>query len=258
MQPGTARPGDAVVVTVRGAEDSPTGTLGDRELRFWPIPGGHQAIAAVDVEAKADPLGLEVQLPGGENADDLQVEGTLEVAEAHFPERALTVAARYVTPPPSVKKWIAEDQKAFTRAMAQPPGPRLFTANFDWPVQSMLTAGFGDLRLLNGRKQSQHFGTDLDGVTGDPVFASNDGAVVLSRECYTSGNTVLVFHGAGLYTAYFHLSKREVKTGEKVARGQRLGRVGATGRVTGPHLHFGVKVEGHWADPESLLRLDFE
>jgi len=120
-----------------------------------------------------------------------------------------------------------------------------------------MTAPFGDLRLFNGKAQSQHFGLDLDGRVGDPIEAANDGAVVMVRPCYASGNTVIVDHGGGLYTMYFHLSHFEVKEGQKVARGQLLGLVGRTGRVTGPHLHFSVKVDGLYVDGATVLGLPF-
>ena len=97
-----------------------------------------------------------------------------------------------------------------------------------------------------------------DGRIGDLVVAANDGVVTLARDCYSSGNTILIHHGAELYSAYFHLSHMDVKPGANVHRGQKIGEVGKTGRVTGPHLHFGVKLAGHYVDPESLLRLDFE
>jgi murein DD-endopeptidase MepM/ murein hydrolase activator NlpD len=115
---------------------------------------------------------------------------------------------------------------------------------------------FGDQRVYNGDVQGVHYGLDLKGRTGDPVAAANAGRVVLARHCYLSGRTVVVWHGAGVYTAYLHLSRMDVKPGQRVARGERLGRVGSTGRSTGPHLHWGVKVDGLWVDPESLLRLD--
>jgi murein DD-endopeptidase MepM/ murein hydrolase activator NlpD len=258
LQPAVARPGDAVLVTARGAADEPSGTLGPHALRFSPIDGGYQALSYVAVEAKPAALLLEVQLPGEENSQDTQVEGSLEVSKANFPERTLTVAGKYLNPPASVKKWMAEDKAAFAKAQAQKFGPRLFSGNFAWPVVTGVTATYGDLRLFNGKKQSQHFGTDLDGDVGDPIYATNDGVVVLSRECYASGGTVLVYHGVGLYSAYFHMSKRAVKAGEQVVRGQPLGQVGKSGRVTGPHLHFGIKIDGTWVDPESVLRLDFE
>jgi len=132
-----------------------------------------------------------------------------------------------------------------------------FGENFAWPRQGRVTAPYGDLRTFNGKKQSQHFGTDVDGAVGTPIYAANAGTVVMRRDNYASGNTVLVYHGAGLYTAYFHLSAFEVKEGQRVERGQLLGKVGNTGRVTGPHLHWGVKVDDLWVDGETLLKLDF-
>jgi murein DD-endopeptidase MepM/ murein hydrolase activator NlpD len=121
----------------------------------------------------------------------------------------------------------------------------------------VVTAPFGDLRLFNGKKQSQHFGVDLDGSTGDPIEAANDGTVVMVRECYASGNTVIVNHGAGLYTLYFHMSHFDVQPGDKVKQGQLLGRVGKTGRVTGPHLHWSGKIDGLYVDAQALMKLDF-
>ena len=105
-----------------------------------------------------------------------------------------------------------------------------------------MNSPFGQRRLFNGELQSQHQGMDLDGKTGDPIYASNDGVVRLARNCYTSGNTVIVDHGADVFTSYFHMSAFKTKVGEMVKRGQLIGLVGRTGRVTGPHLHFAVRV----------------
>ncbi|MGQ0507248.1 MAG: M23 family metallopeptidase, partial [Myxococcaceae bacterium] len=87
--------------------------------------------------------------------------------------------------------------------------------------------------------------------------ASNDGTVVMARDCYSSGRTVILHHGAGLYTAYFHMSRMMVEVNQAVKKGTKLGLVGKTGRVTGPHLHWGVKVDGNYTDGEQLLRLNF-
>ena len=155
-------------------------------------------------------------------------------------------------------KKIAEDKVAFTRAFNQSLGPRRFADNFQWPRPRQLTAPFGDLRLFNGKKQSQHFGVDLEGKVGEPNYAANEGTVVMVRECYASGGTVLIHHGANLFTAYFHISKFTAHEGQEIKRGEQVGLVGKSGRVTGPHLHFGVKVAGLWVNAETLLQLDFE
>src|SRR5690606_28296371 len=109
--------------------------------------------------------------------------------------------------------------------------------------------------VFNGSLASVHYGLDLRGAVGAPIHAANAGVVVMVRDCFTSGNTVIVDHGAGLYTLYFHLSRFDVTEGQRVERGQLLGAVGSTGRVTGPHLHWSVHVDGRYVDPQRLLEL---
>jgi murein DD-endopeptidase MepM/ murein hydrolase activator NlpD len=255
IQPGTARPGDPVLITVRGLAGPPTASFGGRPLRFYPVPDGFQALTALPVE---QPVGaLEVKVTGPTKDKPLELAGSLEVVAPGWPERTLNVAGKYIKPPPEVTARIEADQAAFAAAFSQPFVPPLFTRDFAWPRKDRITAPYGDLRTFNGKKQSQHYGTDIDGDTGAPVDAANDGVVVMTRDNYSAGQTVLLHHGASLYTAYFHLSKIQVKKGQRVKQGQRLGKVGGTGRVTGPHLHWGVKVEGSWVDGETLLKLKF-
>lgn len=256
LQPGVAHPGDAVLVEVTGTSTAPSGQLGSTELVFLPRgPDRFVALVGLSVDEHKGTLPLEVTVRSGEGRELLQ--GALEVAEQNFRKRQLTVSKRFTSISKADRKRSADDQQAFTSATDRDFDEWTFTEDFDWPRLSGITAPFGDLRLLNGKKQSQHFGTDLDGNTGDPVYASNDGEVVMVRDCFASGNTVLVHHGGRLFTSYFHFSATEVKQGQKVKRGQLLGKVGKTGRVTGPHLHWGVKLDGRWVNPESLLNLDF-
>ncbi|HSP18192.1 MAG TPA: M23 family metallopeptidase, partial [Myxococcaceae bacterium] len=142
-------------------------------------------------------------------------------------------------------------------AWATPLRPRVFSEHLEKPREALVTAHYGDRRTLNGKKSTQHYGLDLVGATGEEIRAANDGRVVMVRDCYTSGNTVLIDHGAGLITAYFHLSKFLVAGGQEVRRGDRLGLVGKTGRVTGPHLHFGAHIGVLWVNPPALLALPF-
>jgi murein DD-endopeptidase MepM/ murein hydrolase activator NlpD len=200
---------------------------------------------------------VKVQAPAGHDTPAVQLVGTLDVVDAGYPNRQLQVAGKYIKPPASVKAKMAQDRAAFAAAFSQPFGPLGFQQDFAWPRQDRITAHFGDRRSFNGKLRSQHYGTDIDGDTGDPIYAANDGEVVMVRECYSSGNTVILSHGGGLYTTYFHMSHFDVKPGDKVKQGQKLGRVGKTGRVTGPHLHWGVKVDGLWVDGLSLLKLNF-
>ena len=254
ISPARVRPGDAFLVTVRGSAAAPSGgEAAGQPLAFWPAPGGFEAIGALPVETGPGTLPVTVSLPGAALA------GALEVAPADFPEKRLTVAARFVKPPPpAVRRRIESDHRAFLAAWAQPPSPPLFSGRFVLPREDRLNARFGEKRLFNGRKPSQHYGLDLGGDLGAPIVATGAGRVVLVRNCWASGRSVVLWHGAGVFSTYFHMSKVAVKVGEVVARGQLLGKVGRSGRVTGPHLHWGVRVAGLYVDPESLLRLPLD
>lgn len=256
LQPGVARPGDAVLVEVTGATEAPSGQLGSTALVFLPFQGRWVALTGLPVDQKAARLALQITGQSAEGAE--RVEGDLEVRKPDFRRRQLTVSKRFTSPSRKDRLRSAADQRAFTETFDRDFEPWAFDGGFAWPRQADVSAPFGDLRLFNGKKQSQHFGSDLDGEIGDSIFSTNAGEVVMARDCFGSGNTVMVHHGGRLFTAYFHLSAFAVKVGDRVTRGQLLGKVGKTGRVTGPHLHFGAKLDGHWVDPESLLRLEFQ
>ena len=256
LQPGAARPGDPVLITVTGVAEAPSGRLGADELTFLPFHAGYQALTGLSVEKAAGILPLELVVVDDEGKR--AVSGSLEVLPADFRKRKLSVSKRFTSLSKKDRARSAQDTKAFAEAFDRDFEPWLFAGDFAWPRPSEVTAPFGDIRLLNGKKTSQHFGLDLDGRTGAPIYAANDGEVVMVRDCFASGNTVLLHHGGRLFTAYFHLSKFEVKDGERVKKGQLLGLVGKTGRVTGPHLHWGVKLDGRWINGATLLELEFD
>jgi murein DD-endopeptidase MepM/ murein hydrolase activator NlpD len=250
IAPGRARPGDAVLVTVLD-QAPPQGSLLGRPLRFFAAgPGRWQALAALPMEA---PLGPAALLLAGAPA-----EATLQVMPPSFRSTALDVPPRFLEPPASARPRLAADAAALNRAYAQPFEPPLFATPLLRPRDAEVSSGYGDQRVYNGKTSGVHYGLDLVGRTGDPIAASAEGRVVLARDCYLSGWTTVVWHGAGVFTVYLHQSKVEVKAGQRVGRGQRIGRVGSTGRSTGPHLHWGVKLDGLWVDPESMLRLDLD
>ncbi len=251
VAPPAARPGDAVLVRVTGVPAAPRGTAAGRALHFWRHGEEWRALAALPTELSPGTIRVSVQSAGA------TAEAELEVVEPGFSVRTLSVAGKYVQPPAKVRKRIAADRKAFARAFARPLVPPLFEDRFDWPLQAPTSGRFGDQRTFNGKRSSVHYGLDVVGPVGTPIAAANDGEVVLVRDAYMSGGTVVLWHGAGLFTAYFHLSRMDVKEGQRLRRGEVLGALGATGRVTGPHLHWGVKVDGFYVDPESILAIDF-
>ena len=210
LVPPEIKPGDPMLLVVRNVDGPlPHGTVGPRAVRFY--KAGDHAEALVGIPVEEEPGRLEVRVTAGSTT----LSGALEVVPPEFPERKLTVASRFVRIPASARKRIKADQAAFQKVWDAPFGPRTFVDNFEKPRDALITAHFGDKRTLNAKKTTQHFGLDLDGSTGDEIRAANDGEVVMARDCYTSGNTVLVAHGAGLVTAYFHLSKFLVKQGEE-------------------------------------------
>jgi murein DD-endopeptidase MepM/ murein hydrolase activator NlpD len=251
VRPTQAKPGDAILLVVAGAaaEGEPTATIEGRPVRFWRAGDGWRGIGGLPAEAAVGPLAITVQ------SGATTLDGAVTIVDPAFPAKALTLPPKFIEPPASVRARMAADQRAFDEAFARPFAPPRFDPPFDWPLLSEKTGGYGDRRTYNGRQQGQHYGLDLDAATGTPIVASNDGLVVMARDNYQAGLTVLIWHGADLYTAYFHLSRALVKPGQAVARGERIGLAGSSGRATGPHLHWGIKVAGRWVDPESVLRL---
>jgi murein DD-endopeptidase MepM/ murein hydrolase activator NlpD len=249
VRPPQAKPGDAILLLAPASEAAPVATVGGREIRFWRAGDGWRALAGLPVEAPTGPFPITA------TADGAPLAGSVTILDPAFPAKVLTVPPKYVEPPSSLRARIAADQQAFNEAFARPFAPPGFREPFAWPLLAETTGRYGDRRTYNGKQQGQHYGLDLDAAMGTPILAANDGEVVMVRDNYYAGLTVLLWHGADLYTACFHLSRADVKPGQKVTRGERLGLSGSSGRATGPHLHWGVKVAGRWVDPESVLRL---
>jgi murein DD-endopeptidase MepM/ murein hydrolase activator NlpD len=175
------------------------------------------------------------------------------IAEREFPEERLGVAPKYVEPPKEAQERLARERAELeavyaTRRPVPPPG-----SPFLRPVDGDQTSVFGTRRVFNGKPRSPHSGLDLRAASGTPVKSSGAGLVTLAMDLYYSGNTVIVDHGGGLFTIYAHLSKLQVRPGDRVRPGQVIGLSGATGRVTGPHLHWGAKIGDRPFDPMALL-----
>jgi murein DD-endopeptidase MepM/ murein hydrolase activator NlpD len=227
-----------------------------RKLDFFRRRDGRAwfALAGVDVEAPVGPstLRITVRLSGG--VRDLS--RTVPIHPAHYRTSSLTVAPQFVEPGPEALKQIEADLLLKENIFAATAPEPLWSANFRAPVAAPPTDSFGTRRTFNGKLASIHKGMDFRAATGTPVRAANSGVVVLARPLYYEGNCVVIDHGLGLYTISMHLSRIDVKEGQRVATGERLGLSGATGRVTGPHLHWAVRWQGAYLDPAKLLRLD--
>jgi murein DD-endopeptidase MepM/ murein hydrolase activator NlpD len=177
------------------------------------------------------------------------------VARGEYRMERLTVAPRFGTPPDSaLAERIARESMIARRLSCRSHHrPQLWRAPFVRPRPSRVTSPFGGGREFNGVVQSRHMGTDLAGQAGAPIRAMNRGVVTFVGEFYLGGRVVYVDHGAGLISAYLHMSRQLVAVGDTVAAGQVIGRVGATGRVTGPHLHWIVRYGTVTVDPMSVF-----
>ncbi len=177
----------------------------------------------------------------------------LNVSDTFYPAETLSVDPAKVTPPPEALEQIAREN-AEANAIYNTFTPiRYWDKPFIRPLHTDITSLYGSARTYNGTLKSYHGGVDFRARTPLPIPAVNDGIVVLAKERYYAGGTVILDHGEGLYSCYFHLSRFDVTVGDRVTRGQILGMSGATGRITGPHLHFGVMVHGIQTDPLHLI-----
>lgn len=216
--------------------------------------GTFEAFAAVPIDGDRS-LGIVLRCSSGGRSDSILA--TIESSGANYPVDRLTVDPRFGRQPDSATaaRIRRESQRALEVAEKAHVTPRLWNEAFILPRDSRITSGFGRGREFNGTITSRHMGTDFAGTTGAPVRAANRGVVRIVDAFYYGGNVVYVDHGDGLTSAYLHLSKQDVAPGDTVARGQVVGRVGATGRVTGPHLHFIVRFGSVTVDPMSLFAI---
>ncbi len=179
---------------------------------------------------------------------------TLAIARYPYPTESLTgVPEKYVSPPAAELARIEREQRE-TAAVFSRSTARQFALPLGAPLAVLPEGGrFGSRRIFNGEARSPHGGTDFKAAPATLVYAAAAGVVALAGGQYFAGNAVYIDHGDGLVTMYFHLSELLVKNGDAVQRGQAIGKVGATGRVTGPHLHFGARWRGAKVDPQLLL-----
>jgi murein DD-endopeptidase MepM/ murein hydrolase activator NlpD len=252
-------PGEIVRFEVAAGGDirSLRGTFEKAPLTFSRIarPSGGDVWVAwgvIPLDAAAGPAGYALSATRADGSA-LASSGTIPVEAKTFPEQRLTVEEKFVNPPKAELKRIEREKKQlaaiYARRTALPPPSSPFVP----PVSGDPTSEFGTRRFFNGEPRAPHPGIDLHAASGTPVAVSGPGRVALATDLYYSGGTVIIDHGGGLFTVYAHLSKIEAKDGASVKAGEIIGLSGATGRVTGPHLHWGAKVGDVIFDPRALL-----
>jgi hypothetical protein len=212
------------------------------------------ALAGADLQTQPGTYDLSINaiLPGGK---PLKLVKPVDVTATEFKTGAVEVPENFVEPDAAEQKQIARDDVLKNRGFAHLTPKPLWSGDFIKPVNGGATDSFGESRLLNEEKTSTHRGTDFMAKEGSAVWVSNSGTVVLAKELFYEGKCVIVDHGERFFTIYMHLSRIDVKAGEKLKKGTQIGLSGATGRVTGPHLHMGVRWNGSYLDPVQLLAL---
>ncbi len=247
--------GDPFIVRARQGSPMPS------EVRFmgqrFPaiLPDGWDTpffLVGVDLETDPGEYDLTVSYVKRSSPDETF---TVRVEAREFPVERLTLPPRMVTPPPEVLERIARERKAAAAVYGSTSAGALWNPPFGRPVEGSSSGNFGRRRILNGEPRSPHSGEDFSASSGTPVRAAAAGVVRMATDLYYSGNTVLIDHGAGLVSQYFHLNDMAVEKGQPVSRGDLIGRVGATGRVTGPHLHFGLRLYSRRINPSAIWDL---
>lgn len=245
IAPKEVRPGDPVLVMVADTREAPNGNANGTPLHFFAARGGWQAVFAVPLGAKPEVIAIEV---AGE------AKATVRVRAFKFPETDVIVEDELANPPKADRDRIDADNNAIIEAVGKSKGDTLFSRPFQ-RAPGEVTSTFGEWRTFNDGHRSQHLGLDLTAREGSKVKAINAGTVVLVRDGFLTGNLVVISHGAGIASAYYHLSKVTVGEGDAVAQGAEIGLAGHTGRTTGPHMHVSVRVPGGFVDPASFLKL---
>jgi Peptidase family M23 len=257
--PAKPRNGDVAWVHVKNVPETATveGSLDGRPLTFFTYGGGHAALFGIDIDAKPGSYAWRVGVVD-KGLEPLTAYGTLKIHRRDFSVERLTLPKGMVDLDPENERRANEESKRLATVYRLITPERLWRGKFTKPVaMGGEGTGFGARRVINGQPRSPHGGSDFSAPRGTPVVAVNGGRVALVGEFFFPGRLVVLDHGLGLYTLYFHLDTITVSEAQRVERGQPLGTVGATGRATGPHLHFGAQMRSARVDPTTLLGLAF-
>jgi hypothetical protein len=261
LVPEAAAVGDVAVmeITTRHPEQPVTGI----QLRFHdtliplfehPRKGRDVLIGLIAIPYHSKPGTETITLEWSDRKGHRELTVSLKILSQRFKSEKLQVTPSRVTPTPEDVERIKREGEEVRAVYAASRPQRLWDEPFQRPLNGLVTSPYGTRRLLNGKLKSYHGGVDFRAATGTPIYAANTGIVGLAKNLFYSGNIVILDHGSGLFTTYAHLSRIDVAPGRLVEKGQVIGLAGATGRVSGPHLHWGVKVNGVNANPLHMLK----
>ena len=256
------QPGEVILVVWHKSPDSQSAefTFLGKRYEFSAIgPAGLPfALVGIDLETRPGSYLIKAEFLKAQGPKEL-LESTIRLLPKTFPRKDIVLDDEsQVIPPPEAAERIAREQQLLAKIYGSLAAEWLASGNFRPPLEGRPKQNFGEIRVLNKVRRSRHTGVDMDAEMGAAVAASNAGRVALAADLYFSGNTVILDHGLGAFSAYCHFSRLAVGEGQMVCRGDIIGFAGSTGRSTGPHLHWAVRLRGARVDPLSLLSLVLE
>ena len=256
--PKSAKQGDVGLLRVTGLKNLKNLEGEFKGIRFSMNPDSagkaYEALLAVDMDTKPGKYQVKVQ---GRDQEGKSLAGasSLEVKKVSFKTQTLSLPSSMVDLDPTTLERVNAESQRVEAVFQRTRKEKLWKGRFLRPVPGEISTPFGLRRVINRQNKSPHSGVDLRAEEGTPILASNAGSVILVDDFFFSGKSVILDHGQGVYSMYFHLSEILVREGEKISKGDVLGQVGSTGRSTGPHLHWGVRIQGAKVDPFSLIRV---
>jgi len=253
IEPPEVYPGDAFIVRIKEPSRELKGlSFNGREFPFSACGDRcSYAIGGVSLETSPGTYNVIIYFK-----DNRRLTKKLKVKKATFPVINLELPEDKVILSPEDEAR-AQAEEELLRSLWKIRSERLWNGGFIRPLENEVSTGYGVKRIINGKKLSIHKGIDIKARDGEPVRAVNNGRVLLTKELFFGGKTIVIDHGEGLFSVYMHLSEYNVMEGDTVSKGDIIGLAGATGRATGPHLHFTFKIGDLSVNPESVFRLNY-
>jgi len=251
ITPEEPKQGDVILIRIGHYDgETPEGSFLGKKLHFFKsVSGDFLSLAGIDMKTTPGEYNLTL------NIDEKITEKKINVVSGLFEIQRLTLPQKMVD---LDHKTLKRVEAELTRLAKLWPimNEKLWESRFIMPLQGAVIGSFGAKRIINHQEKSPHSGIDIRAKEGDPIIAPNNGRIVLIDEQFFGGKTIVIDHGYGIYSMFYHLSKIEVHLNQKVKRGDLIGLAGSTGRATGPHLHWGVRLHGQRINPLSLVELN--
>ena len=252
LVPERVFPGSVLVVQVTGA-DAGAGKFMGRAIHFHGTGGAVTAVVGIDLFSApgTHPMDIDLVSSGKKVTETVQV----SILPKAYPTEKLELPPEKVTLTAADLKRVEKEKEILDAIWSAESPEKFWSSSFMVPLKGRGGSVFGLRRIINGEPKSPHTGVDIKANEGEPVRATNSGRVAYAGRQFFSGNSVVLDHGEGFYSMYFHLSKIKVRKGRAVRKGDVIGLVGMTGRASGPHLHFGFRLQGARIDPEAVFGL---